>query len=92
MYETMIPTAEELGYKVTEEELRGFANAGMEQLSEEDMGKVAGGTSCIPAIITAQVLVTTYFGLKEVEEKRFEKKIKDMLKNETMPRNLTEDL
>ena len=47
-YETVIPVAEEHGYEITEEELDEINQYQTQVLSEEELGKVAGGSSCIP--------------------------------------------
>lgn len=48
--------AVEYGYEVTEEELNSWRNINTVELSEEEMGKVAGGTS--PLIAVSSILIT----------------------------------
>ena len=55
-YETIIPSAEEYGYSVSREELDEYIGSQDTELSEEELGKVAGGTSC--GVIGVTVLVT----------------------------------
>lgn len=50
-YETVIPTAAEFGYEVTEEELDEINEQSRAELTEEELGKVAGGTSCLPILV-----------------------------------------
>ena len=58
-YETYIPVANERGYELSKEELDTILAASTEELTEEELGKVAGGTSClIPAIIFVTVTST----------------------------------
>lgn len=45
-YETIIPVAKEHGYEISEEELDSILQPSQEELSEDELGKVAGGTSC----------------------------------------------
>ena len=47
-YETFLPAAEEKGYLVTKEDLDEVLEEKSAEISEEDLGKVAGGTSCLP--------------------------------------------
>ena len=49
-YETYIPAAAERGYELSKEELDEIINAQETELSPEELGKVAGGTSCIGAV------------------------------------------
>ena len=54
-YETFIPAAAERGYELSKEELEEAINSQDSELSPEELGTVAGGTSaCIPltAVIT----------------------------------------
>lgn len=46
-YETFIPVAADLGYEITEKDLDDALSSASEELSEEDLGKVSGGTSCV---------------------------------------------
>lgn len=45
-YETIIPAAAEYGYEISREELDEIYEKETENMSEEELGKVAGGTSC----------------------------------------------
>ena len=58
-YETFIPVAEEKGYKVTAEDIDAVVEQASQELTEEELGKVAGGTSCLPATVCASFLVGT---------------------------------
>ena len=55
-YETIIPVAAELGYEVKEEELDAISEAQSSELSEEELGKVSGGGSCLVLVTIATVL------------------------------------
>lgn len=55
-YETYIPAAAERGYELSKEELDEIINAQETELSPEELGKVAGGTSC--GWFGATVLIT----------------------------------
>ena len=57
-YETIIPVAEERGYEVTEENLDSIVENMSSELSEEELGKVAGGTSCIVVFYMVGSLVS----------------------------------
>lgn len=60
VYETLIPAASELGYTITEEEVDAMKAQAESELSEEELGKVAGGGSCfvVPFIITVAFTIT----------------------------------
>lgn len=49
-YETFIPVAADLGYEITKEDLDAVNAASVAELSDEELGKVAGGTSCLTAL------------------------------------------
>ncbi|MBR5088791.1 MAG: hypothetical protein IK093_05135 [Ruminiclostridium sp.] len=49
VYETFIPAATERGYELSKEELDEVLNAQEAELSPEELGKAAGGTSCVIA-------------------------------------------
>lgn len=51
-YETIIPVAAERGYEVTEDDLDKMNDIQSEVLNDEELGKVAGGTSCLGALAT----------------------------------------
>ena len=55
-YETFIPVAEAHGYEVTQEDLDEIYDAQIAEMSEEELGKVAGGTSCLPATVSLWVM------------------------------------
>lgn len=55
-YEALIPAAAEAGYEITEDELRKLQKSQAEELSEEEMGKVAGGASCLAASVVISLL------------------------------------
>ena len=50
-YETFIPAAAERGYELSRAELDEVMNAQDAELSPEELGKAAGGTSCLPATV-----------------------------------------
>ena len=58
-YETFIPVAAENGYELTKEELDSVIEAVRSEVSEEELGKVAGGTSCIGALISMAITITS---------------------------------
>lgn len=45
-YDTLIPVAADQGYELTKEELDEIMKTCTSELSEEELGKVSGGTSC----------------------------------------------
>ncbi|MBR5088789.1 MAG: Nif11-like leader peptide family RiPP precursor [Ruminiclostridium sp.] len=55
VYETFIPAAAERGYELSKEELDEVINTQESELSPEELGKVAGGTSCWLAVATISV-------------------------------------
>lgn len=60
-YETFIPVAAEKGYQVSEEELDEIYEDMASTMSDEELGKVAGGTSCLTAltfVLTASAFYT----------------------------------
>ena len=60
-YETIIPAAEERGYELSKEELDEILKAQDSELSAEELGKVAGGGSCVTlAIGTIMLAIGTY--------------------------------
>ena len=49
--------AAELGYEISPDQIREIANAQAgEDISEEELGKVAGGTSCVMVAVATAVL------------------------------------
>ena len=50
-YETIIPVAEERGYMVTKEDIDEMLKVHDEELSPDELGKVAGGASCIAVFV-----------------------------------------
>ena len=60
-YETIIPAAEERGYELSKEELDEILKAQDSELSAEELGKVAGGGSCVTLVIgTIMLTIGTY--------------------------------
>ena len=57
-YDVYIPVANERGYELSREEIDTILEASKEELSEEDLGKVAGGTMC-PIIASIFLAVTS---------------------------------
>ena len=49
--EALIPVAAELGYEITEEQVEEMMAKQSEVISEEELGKTAGGTSCVPIVL-----------------------------------------
>ena len=58
-FDTMIPAAAEFGYELSEEELQTVADSMEAQMSEEELGKVAGGTSCLVTSVSISLISTT---------------------------------
>ena len=48
--EALIPVAASLGYEITTEQVEEFLAKQSEVISEEELGKAAGGTSCFAAL------------------------------------------
>lgn len=74
-YETIIPAAAEFGYDVKPEELDAIQKAQYETISEEELGKVAGGTSCLTILATISIIgtvvslgVTITKGMEKLDE------------------------
>ena len=65
-FETVIPAAADFGYEISEEEVQAIADAQKEELSEEDLGKVAGGTSCFPLSVGISILTFTLTSMATV--------------------------
>ena len=57
-YETIIPAAEERGYELSKEELDEILNAQDTELSPDELGKVAGGASCLVAVTATAILLS----------------------------------
>ena len=66
--EALLPAAAALGYEITKEQVETLRKKQSDILSEEELGKAAGGTSCVAAIVatatafssaTVTVAVTT---------------------------------
>lgn len=71
-YETIIPVAEEMGYAVSKEELDEIIEDNSKELTEEELGKVAGGTSCLEvsvAITYYSVLISLSVSVVQTVEK-----------------------
>ena len=51
--EALLPVAAELGYEVTAEQVEALRKQQSEVISEEELGKAAGGTSCMTLVATA---------------------------------------
>lgn len=57
-YETVIPVAAEFGYEVKPEELDKINEQQAEVLTDDELGKVAGGTSCLTVIATISAVTS----------------------------------
>lgn len=58
-YETVIPVAAQFGYEVKPEELDKINEQEAEVLTDDELGKVAGGTSCLTLLASLSAVVTT---------------------------------
>ena len=68
-YETIIPAAEERGYELSKEELDEILKAQDSELSAEELGKVAGGGSCVTLVIgTIMFTIGTYTLYEELTD------------------------
>ena len=70
-YDTIIPVAAERGYEISKEELDAINNDQMAELSEDELGKVAGGTSCLTALtvtLFCSSCVGVTFSIVEIEK------------------------
>ena len=56
--EPFIPAANDLGYELSKEEVDAIIESQSEVLSEEELGKVSGGTSCMTASIVFSITYT----------------------------------
>ncbi len=67
-YDAIIPAAEKYGYSVSREEIDEAAQSNENELSEEDLGKVAGGTACFTwlALVMGGSAVASVFSAKEI--------------------------
>ena len=54
--------AKELGYEISPEQVKEI-NKPNEDISEEELGKLAGGTSCIPFTVSVTVLASVASGI-----------------------------
>lgn len=61
-YDTLIPIASERGYELSREELDAINAAQAAELSDDELGKVAGGTSCLTAL-TVSLFCSSCVGL-----------------------------
>ena len=57
-YETMIPAANEFGYELTAGEIDEIVNAQDTELSPDELGKVAGGASCIAVFVASAFVLS----------------------------------
>ena len=75
-YETIIPAGEERGYAVTKEDIDAFIKSQDTDLSEDELGRVAGGSCALFTLIAGTVMVTgcaalTYVMSKKQQEKYY---------------------
>ena len=59
VYGTIIPVAAQFGYEVTKKDIDEMLASASEELSAEELGKVAGGTSLFEAVTVGSVLLVT---------------------------------
>jgi len=57
-YETLIPVANERGYELSREDIDSAFTQSADEMSEEELGKIAGGTSCLPATLGVSASIT----------------------------------
>ena len=57
--EALLPVAAELGYEITKEQVETMMAKQSEAISEEELGKTAGGTSCATVWISIVSVVGT---------------------------------
>ncbi len=71
-YETLIPAASELGYELTMETVDEFLQQNYGEISEEELGKVAGGSPIIVTLLGAISIGATgglaYITIKETSK------------------------
>ena len=74
-YEAIAPVASTYGYEVTEEELSMIDSGTDEVISDEELGKVAGGTSCLTVLafvsgmgVFCSASVGIYYGAEKLGE------------------------
>ena len=67
-YDAIIPIAAELGYEITADQIKKVNEAATEELSEEELGKVAGGTSCYTLYAISSVVITMITLVNTIEE------------------------
>ena len=60
--EALLPVAAELGYEISEEQVESMLGQQSELISEEELGRTAGGTSCVAWMVGA-VTVTVGVGV-----------------------------
>lgn len=65
-FEVLISVAAVEGYELTKEEIDGLADSQGEDISEEELGKIAGGWPCVMA--SALVLVTALISVSKSVE------------------------
>ena len=66
--DAILAVAAELGYEVTREQVEGLRAKQEESISEEELGKAAGGTLCLWSIavaVSASVLASSAVGIDE---------------------------
>lgn len=72
VYEIIIPVAAQFGYDVTKKDIDEIQASANDELSEEELGKVAGGTCLFAAVTVGAVLLATGVAatIKEEIDKR----------------------
>ena len=69
--EALLPVAAELGYEITEEQVESMLEKQSEAISEEELGRTAGGTSCclafgfVATIVVASGTAGIGYGVQE---------------------------
>lgn len=68
--EAVIPVAAEYGYEVTADQIAQKSEESTAEMSEADLGKIAGGTTCFTWVVVSTILAISSVGVttKTIEE------------------------